>query len=336
MEERTEESPVTRRTLPGRALAVSAIGFALDPEPAGSPHSDRATISLLQLARRRGITTFDTAVARSPPRAERLIAAAFPQPDPELTVIAAPAREPAHLRPSSRGTGPEGPTSEADTLRRAVEETRRRLAPQTISVLELVGSADDPGADPADVEALDALTVDGAVGAWALRVSGEPRATPAERERRGAAGRLYSVAASLLDPAPLAWAAELAARRTVGVFVRNPFADGRLDGRRYSARLADRAPTGRPTDVRSLAAEFEPVRRLGFLALRGRRTLAQAAVRFLLDAPGVASVLVPVPPPERLGELLGSERTPALTEEELARLAEWAPGPSVGSRGPVK
>ncbi len=334
--EPTEESPVTRRTLPGRPFTVSAIGFAVDPEPVASPHSDRATISLLQLARRRGVTTFDAAGARFPPRAERLIAAAFPQPDPELTVIAPPARAPPDLRSSDRRAGPAAPAPVAAALRRAGEETRRRLAPQPISVLELAGSTDDPGGGSPAVEALDALTADGTIGAWAVRVVGESRPLPTEGNNRGTGGPLYSVAASLLDRASLAWAAELAARQPVRVFVRDPFADGRLDGRRYSAQLADRTPTGPPVDVRSLVAEFEPVRRLGFLSRRGRRTLAQAAVRFLLDAPGVASVLVPVPTPERLREILGSEGTPPLTEEELARLTEWAPGPSVGSRGPVK
>lgn len=320
--ERTEAPPVPRRTLPGRPLTVSAIGFAVDPEPVDSPHSDRTTISLLRLARRRGVTTFDAAGARSPPRAERLIAAAFPQPDPELTVIAPPARAPPDLRSSVRRAGPAAPAPGVDELRRAVEETRRSLAPHPISVLEIAGSTEEPAGDSPAAEALDALIVDGAIGAWAVRVAGESRPLPSEGNGRGAGGALYSVAASLLDRAPLVWAAELANHQPVGVFVRDPFADGRLDGRRYSALLADRTPTGPPVGVRSLVAEFEPVRRLGFLSLRGRRTLAQAAVRFLLDAPGVVSVLVPVPPPERLGELLGSEGTPPLTEEELARLAE--------------
>ena len=320
--ERTEAPPVPRRALPGRPLTVSAIGFAVDPEPVASPHSDRATISLLRLARQRGVTTFDAAGARSPPRAERLIAAAFPQPDPEITVIAPPAlASPAH-RSSDGRAGPPAPAPGVDELRRAVEETRRILAPLPISVLELAGSTDDPGGNFPAVEALDALSADGTIGAWAVRVAGKTRPLPTEGNNRGAGGPLYSVAASLLDRAPLVWAAELANHQPVGVFVRDPFADGRLDGRRYSALLADRTPTGPPVGVRSLVAEFEPVRRLGFLSLRGRRTLAQAAVRFLLDVPGVVSVLVPVPPPERLGEFLGSGGAPPLTGEELARLAE--------------
>ncbi len=327
---------VLRRTLPGRPLVVSAIGVAVDPEPVASPHSDQATISLLRLARRRGVTTFDAAGARSPPRAERLIAAAFPQPDPELTVIAPPARASPGPRSLDHRAGPAAPTSATDELRHAVEETRRRLAPQPISVLELAGSTEDPGVSPFAVEALDALTADGSISAWAVRVERESRPLPTEGTHHGPGGPLYSVAASLLDRAPLDWAANLADRQPVGVFVRDPFAGGRLDGRRYSALLADRTPTGPPVDVRSLAAEFEPVRRLGFLSLRGRRTLAQAAVRFLLDAPGVVSVLVPVPPPERLNEFLGSEGTPPLTEEELARLAEGDRRPSAAFRGPVK
>jgi aryl-alcohol dehydrogenase-like predicted oxidoreductase len=80
------------------------------------------------------------------------------------------------------------------------------------------------------------------------------------------------------------------------------------------------APEARPADMRRLRREFEPVLRLGFLTEGGRRTLAQAALRFVLRWPWVVTCVIPLPPPERFEEILGFGSAPEISDEELARL----------------
>jgi aryl-alcohol dehydrogenase-like predicted oxidoreductase len=82
--------------------------------------------------------------------------------------------------------------------------------------------------------------------------------------------------------------------------------------------------------LRQLHRDFDPVLRLGFLTDSRERTLAQASLQFLFHWPWVASVLVPLPSPERLEEFLAASSRPPLTDEEVDRaLATLGPASGV-------
>ena len=146
---------------------------------------------------------------------------------------------------------------------------------------------------------------------------------------------VVSTELSLLDaplPTPLATSAN---PRPPGVIVRDPFAGGRLDGTLLRDTMGERRPGRPPRDVRELREEFAPVLLLGFLTRARTRTLAQAAVRYLLQCPGPLSVLLPPPAPDRWEEVMGVLGTPPLDKEELARLEGRALAPEPPApRGP--
>jgi aryl-alcohol dehydrogenase-like predicted oxidoreductase len=67
---------------------------------------------------------------------------------------------------------------------------------------------------------------------------------------------------------------------------------------------------------------LKKVEQLGFLAESGERTLGQAALKFVLAAPEIASTLPNIYVDEQLDEFAAAPDTPDLTEEELARVAD--------------
>jgi aryl-alcohol dehydrogenase-like predicted oxidoreductase len=67
---------------------------------------------------------------------------------------------------------------------------------------------------------------------------------------------------------------------------------------------------------------LKKVGQLGFLTESGERTLGQAALRFALASPEIASTLPNIYDEEQLEEFAAAPDTPDLTEGELSRVAE--------------
>lgn len=312
---------VPERRVPNRSISLSEIGLALDPDVTAPPRTDGAAIRVLQLARAHGVTTYDLAGARHPARAEQLLVAAFPRADNGLRIVGGGLSESARAEAGHGRARSSADATETGALRRWVEGSNRRIAPHRISVLDVSAIVRDRSSGGARVLPTHDLVADGTVAAWTFRGP----VGPAESGGPSQGPDLLSVDSSLLRPSALADAGEWAARNDAGILVRDPLAGGRLDGTRYATGVGDRPPVGRPLDVRTLSRELGPLLRLGFLAVRGRRTLLQSAMRYLLDEPRVVSILVPVPSPERLDELLRSVEVPALTPEERDRVARTLP-----------
>ena len=302
-----------QRTVPGASRRLSALTVTVDPPSAVPPSSDARTVALLQRCRAKGVVTFDVGDARFPERAERLIAAAFPSTDPELGVIVA--RSVDSLAAEKGASAPEAPDLGA-ALAASVEQSRRRLGSVPVTMVEWRISSsgarigDEPGEELPSAEPLDRETT--------LAVRIPPRGRLPALARR--AGAVYSGDLSILDHDVESVLEPLAAEGPTAFLARNSLADGRLDGSRFAHSANLVGPGEGPIDLRRLHREFDPVLRLGFLTEGHRRTLAQAALRFVLIRPWVVSAVVPLPAPERLDELLGFESTPPLTREELERV----------------
>lgn len=317
-----EDGTVSRRTIPGSERSASVIGISLDASSSSSSPGERATVAVLRRARGRGVTVFDAAGARRPELAERWIAAAFPEPDPDLRVVVG-------LASTSQPHGPPWPSPAAgapdstfrDRLRTSLEESRRRLAPHRPSLVEV---SLDVGAT-IGLEAAELREEAVAQGLDGVLVAAGTEAGRAAPGIPGPGPELYSVEGSLLARAALERIASECHGRKAGIFVRDPFAGGRLDGQRFALGVGDRAPSSAPRDLRSLRQEFEPVLRLSFLTRNGQRTLLGASLRYLLDVPSVISVLVPVPSPERLEAVLSAERSRPLDRAEQDQLERRRP-----------
>jgi hypothetical protein len=150
----------------------------------------------------------------------------------------------------------------------------------------------------------------------AVRLTSEPVGFPGS----DTAPALFSGVLSLLEPGLVTAFEAGGSPPPARLIARDPFAAGRLDGSRFAATGSLSGPEAGPIDVRSLHDEFDPVVRLAFLTEGRRRTLAQTAVQFVLHWPWVASVVVPLPTPERFDDVLGFAARPPISREELARL----------------
>ena len=67
---------------------------------------------------------------------------------------------------------------------------------------------------------------------------------------------------------------------------------------------------------------LKKVEQLDFLTASGERTLGQAALKFILASPEIASTLPNIYDEEQLKEFAAASETPDLTEEELVRIEE--------------
>jgi aryl-alcohol dehydrogenase-like predicted oxidoreductase len=307
-------------TVPGIGDDVSVLGFTLDAGPPVSPTAEGPLLAQLRRARSQGITLYDIAGTRVPEHFERLFSLAFPEPQDRAFVILDPALEgvPRADTAARRGSGSSAvPPLAPSQLVNSIREHRERLGPAANVIVE-TALPDAPDRQSTLLSALRNMTRQGAIAGWAVRAgTGEP--LPPERVD-GIDISVLSCEISLLEPSRVPELDARALRSPTRVLVRDPLGSGRLDGSRFSAQLTDRRPGAAPYDVSVLQKEYAPVLRLGFLTAGKRRTLAQAALQYLLHRPWLACVLVPLPAPERWNEILSSVEAPPLSEEEVQRV----------------
>ncbi len=297
-------APVDRAApYPGAPFQLSRLAFSV-------PTSARSglggpLVGLLRQAHRAGVTTFDLTAAEDPLAAETLLAAALPGTGASVVVIVpAPGDRTARGLPG-RGPWPAHPPAATAT------------APSRVPGFQRLTELSSPeGSSPTTERAATVAVTSRATAPFAVRCASR------EDVRRAVARHgpcLISGVFSLLERSLLTGAVDAHAGEILGWIARDPFAGGRLDGSRFAGAGGVARP-GPPSSLRELDAEFAPVAPLRFLARRGERTLAQAALRFASAGPRVVSVVAPLPVPERWREIAEFDRSPPLTGEELARI----------------
>jgi aryl-alcohol dehydrogenase-like predicted oxidoreductase len=289
--------------------------ISVDPPSVAPPEADARTIALLQRARGLGVTTFDVTTARTPERAERLIARAFPGPDPEVSVVVARSIDSLSRERTIEGE-PISAANVSAAIAASIDQSRRRLAPVPVGVVEWLPSPDQESENVPYGVAGQRLSLGAPEPLWALRLS--PRESPLPESAPEPA--LFTGSFSLLEPEIGSRFEARGTPPTAFLIARDAFSEGRLDGSRFAHETGLAGPGSPPVDIRRLHQEFDPVLRLGFLTSGHRRTLAQAALQFVLHWPWVASVVVPLPTPERFEEVLGFFLTPPISSDELAQI----------------
>jgi aryl-alcohol dehydrogenase-like predicted oxidoreductase len=118
----------------------------------------------------------------------------------------------------------------------------------------------------------------------------------------------------------------LAQEQDVGLIVREPLASGMLTGK-YTTDTT--FPDG---DIRAswpreyLIMQVQCMEKLRFLAQEGRRTLAQAALRFVLDEQAVSVVIPGIKTVEQAEENLAASELPSFTAEERQAIGDLLEG----------
>ena len=115
---------------------------------------------------------------------------------------------------------------------------------------------------------------------------------------------------------------EVARETDTSLIVRVPHSSGMLEGKYDENTTFDKNDHRRHRPKEWLTEGIKKVERLSFLTESGERTLGQAALKFVLAAPEVVSVLPNIYNDEQIEEFAAAPDTPDLTEEELVRVAE--------------
>lgn len=293
------------RPLGRTSLLVSEVGFGtlgIGGDVYGPVDDDTSRAAILK-AVDLGCRLFDTADAYGAGRSERLLGETIAG-RPEVLVATKAGKVGADLLSPPR-------------LREALTGSLARLRRATIDLFQL---HDPPLAtllDPAIHEFMRAVKHEGLI-----RAAGVSVISPADGIEAVLCGAwdAVQVQASLVAPEATHRLFPLAAERGVGILVRVPLGHGVLTGRRSrDARFG-------PGDVRAQAPPdvVEHFRRLAdrfrFLAEGTGRTLAQAAIRYLLDQPGVSSVIPGIKSPAQAAEAMAASGVAPLTRDEMAEI----------------
>jgi aryl-alcohol dehydrogenase-like predicted oxidoreductase len=122
-------------------------------------------------------------------------------------------------------------------------------------------------------------------------------------------------------------ALQLAKDENLGSLIRSPLSSGALSGKYFDAQDLDDADRRleRFSSEKSAAA-FGKLSELLFLTEGGRRTMVQAALRFVLDTVGVTCVIPGAKSRQQLEDNAGAMDLRPLSEDERARAIEIADG----------
>ena len=201
----------------------------------------------------------------------------------------------------------------------AVQQSLYRLRRETLDVWLLMNPPVEEMARWKCWETLEALRRAGKVKFYGASV-----AEPHEAEwllENSAPVDVIEVAYSLFYQAPSLHLFDMAERAGVGLLIREPLANGFLAEVDHT-RVFDEGDIRRSLPSDYVDAMREVSERLTFLHDDGRRTRAQAALRFALDEPSIASVVVGIKTSEQVRENVGAVDVDPISDEERRRISE--------------
>jgi aryl-alcohol dehydrogenase-like predicted oxidoreductase len=322
------------RLLKQTGLKVSEVGFGVwtvGTKMWGVAEDDYATgRRLLRGARELGVNFFDTADVYGDGKGETLLAQAFEGCRDDI-VIATKFGYDFYRHPGVQPGQRERPQNWApDFIRSACEQSLRRLKTDRIDFYQLHNPRLETIRNDEVFDTLQALLQAGKIRAFgaALGPAIDPRQIEEGRamieERGGHVQIIYNLLEQMLGEALFA----PARRRDVCVFTRVPHSSGLLEGR-YTEQTTfgkDDHRSFRLTDDQRRKAwlldGLKKVEKLAFLTGPTGRTIGQAAIKFILAEPSVASVLPNIYNEQQLAEFAAAPDTPDLTAAELARVAD--------------
>jgi aryl-alcohol dehydrogenase-like predicted oxidoreductase len=336
------------RTFPGTDLTVSEIGFGV--WTVGTTwwgvKDEAVGLALLRRAFDRGITFFDTADTYGNGYGEEVLRKAL-RPERSRLQIATKFGYDFYNYAGERRGQQEIPQDWSPAyVRKACEESLRRLGTDRVDLYQLHNPRLDAVARDDTFEALERLKAEGKIryygAALGPAIGGTEHGDEVMRARNITS---LQIIYNLLEQDPGRRFFPTARERGVGIVVRVPHSSGMLEGK-YTAET-----TFGPNDHRShrrkdwLLDGLKKIEALGFLTEGTGRTLAQVALRFVLSTPEVVAALPNVYNDEQLDEFVAASDVPDLTAAELAEIARLyernfgvvpsAPGPYLSEVAPA-
>jgi aryl-alcohol dehydrogenase-like predicted oxidoreductase len=309
-------------------LRTSAIGFgtwALGSDWWGEHEDpDRLVARALEL----GITFFDTADTYGQGRNEEIVGAALERAGASRDAIQLSTKF-GYVIDSDRTAHRESERPHdwsAAHTRRALEASLRRLRTDHVDLYQLHNPRMDAleGAVAEELFAeLDALRTEGKIRHYGValgpKIGWRDEGTRALSERDIAS---LQTVYNLLEQEPGTEFLELAERRGAGVIARVPTSSGLLEGHLTVDTEFSGNDHRRHRPREWLVEGLKKVEQLEFLTRGGERTLAQAAMRFVLAQPAIACIVHTVTTVAQLEEWAATTDVPELDADELATIDE--------------
>ncbi len=312
------------RNLGNTGIAVSEVGFGVWTVSTGwwGEVVDDRSVRLLRQAHERGINYFDTADTYGSGKGETLLADAFGHMRDEI-VISTKIGYDFYNHTARRGQQERPQDWSEDFLRFALERSLKRLDTDYIDFLQLHNTKMDAAENDELFALMESFKDEGKIRAYGAalgpKIGWRDEGIKMMRERDLAGLQMIY---NLLEQDPGRDLIEAARETNTSLVVRVPHSSGMLEGK------YDENTTFGPNDHRRhrpkewLTTGLKKVESLSFLTESGERTLGQAALKFVLASPEVASTLPNIYDEEQIEEFAATSETPDLSSEELSRVAE--------------
>ena len=312
------------RRLGDTDVSISEVGFGVWTVSTGwwGEVDEARSIKLLRLAHEKGINYFDTADTYGSGLGETLLRDAFGHMR-ESIVISTKIGYDFYNHTARRGQQERPQDWSEDFIRFALEQSLKRLGTDYIDFLQLHNTKMDAVENDALFELMEEFEKEGKVRAHGIalgpKIGWLEEGVKAMRERKlDGLQMIYN----LLEQDPGRDLIEAAHETNTSLVVRVPHSSGMLEGKYTEETTFAQNDHRRHRPKEWLLEGLKKVEQLGFLTESGERTLGQAALKFILASPEIASTLPNIYHEEQLEEFSAAPETPDLTEEELARVKE--------------
>jgi aryl-alcohol dehydrogenase-like predicted oxidoreductase len=321
------------RTFGNTSLRVSALGIGCS-RLGGTSTSDKEVLATLLGAFDRGINFYDTADVYAQGQSEKFLGATFkrnraavviatkagyhltaagrlgtrlkPFLGPAIRLAAGLRRQAQRIRPT-----PQDQSFSAQHLMAAIEGSLRRLQPDYLDIFQLHNPPSTVVERGEFIATLEHAKSQGKIRCYGISCR---RVADAEFCLLYPSISAVQIPINLLQFENVLSFLELAKRKNVAVVARQPFASGLLS--RPTVSLKSRHFSLGEDAFRE---QLERVRDFQFLELANRRTIAQAALQFVLQLSGVSVVVAGMSTRKHLDDNLAAAARP-ITQDEIAQI----------------
>ena len=315
------------RTLGGTDIAVSEVGFGVWTVSTGwwGEVDDERSVRLLRQAYERGINYFDTADTYGSGKGETILAdAGFTSGHMrDRVVISTKIGYDFYNHTARRGQQERPQDWSEEFLRFALEKSLQRLGTDYVDFLQLHNTKMDAVENDDLFALMEDLRSEGKIRAYGValgpKIGWLEEGVRVMRERRVQGLQMIY---NLLEQDPGRGLIQAARETGTSLVVRVPHSSGMLEGKYDENTTFAHNDHRRHRPKEWLTTGLKKVEQLGFLTESGERTLGQAALKFVLASPEVASTLPNIYGEEQIEELAATSETPDLSPEELARIKE--------------
>ena len=310
------------RELGTTGVTVSELGFGVWTVSAGwwGDYTDDQATTLMRAAYDLGVTLFDTAPTYGNGRGETIVAKALAGVRDDV-VYSTKFGYDTELDWKPEGHQERPHRVDATFSRRAVEDSLRRLDTDRIDVLQLHNPRMEHLQNDEIWDLMDSLHREGKVRAYGIAlgpaIGWNDEGLYALRERSFGALQMIH---NMLEQDPGRAFIDAARRRSVGIMVRVPHSSGLLEGK-YTKDTTFDANDHRSHRKREwLITGLQKLEKLEFLTRE--MTIGQAAIKWLLAEPMIATVLPNIYEEAQLLEFAAAVDKPDLSGEDLRRVAD--------------